>query len=150
MPDTTNPAPPTPNDLGPATSSEDAQSGLERERLASKSELERERYRQETQRQQREHDLRIGFAGYIYWLVAVWLVVVVCILIWQGVTPQTRLSDSVLITLLTTTTINVLGLLLTVARYLFPSPGGPPRPDKPTARESTPRRSRRSPPRSAA
>lgn len=35
-------------------------------------------------------------------------------------TPEKHLSDTVLVTLLTTTTINVLGLLYFVANYLFP------------------------------
>jgi hypothetical protein len=53
--------------------------------------------------------------------VAGWMVFVVAVLLLQGFGSRTgfHLSDKVLITLLTTTTINVLGIFYVVVRYFF-------------------------------
>lgn len=56
----------------------------------------------------------------IFWLVFFYLAVVFCIVIWQGIVcPEYRLSDKVLIALLTTTTVNIIGLLFLVIKYVF-------------------------------
>jgi hypothetical protein len=54
-------------------------------------------------------------------VVAVWLLLVYFILI--GNDKYFKLSDTVLITLVTTTTLNVLGLPIIVLRNLFPEKG---------------------------
>lgn len=64
---------------------------------------------------------RKNFAKKSFWLVAVWLVVMCSIVVVVGL-GYLRLSDAVLITLITTTTVNVLGIFLGVTRYLFYRP----------------------------
>jgi hypothetical protein len=65
-------------------------------------------------------DERKKYANQIFCLVAVWLVLMGVILLWQGFNwNHFQLSDSVLIAVVTTTTIGVVGLLLVVAKYLF-------------------------------
>jgi hypothetical protein len=60
------------------------------------------------------------YAVRIFWLVFSWLAVVLGIIIWQGIVPSSvRLSNTVLITLLSTTTINMIGLLIIVIKYVF-------------------------------
>ncbi len=57
----------------------------------------------------------------VYWVIAivsVWLLIVSSILFLQG-TSCVQLSDAVLITLLSTTTINILGLPLIILKGLF-------------------------------
>lgn len=72
-----------------------------------------------------DRDERKSYASKLYWLVLVWLVVILLIIIFQGLQslPGThfyfKLSDKVLITLITTTTANVAAFFLVVVRYLF-------------------------------
>jgi hypothetical protein len=54
----------------------------------------------------------------IFVLICMWLVLVGIVLIASG-NGNLHYSDSVLITLLTTTTANVIGLFVFVAKYLF-------------------------------
>lgn len=66
--------------------------------------------------------LRYSYANNIFGLVCIYLVVVGFIVVSSGRTfVDFHLSDSVLITLLTTTTANVLTLFVLVVKYLFPS-----------------------------
>lgn len=54
-----------------------------------------------------------------------WMIAVVLLLVWQGFGSKIgffHLSDSVLITLLTTTTANVLGLFYLALKYLYANP----------------------------
>ncbi len=84
--------------------------------------LRKDRYAQTTGYLRQENQLRLRFAFVLFVLVLLWLLAVLGVLIWQGLlTTERRLSDPVLIALLSTTTANVLGLLLAVTRYLFPS-----------------------------
>jgi uncharacterized coiled-coil protein SlyX len=72
-----------------------------------------------------DRDERKSYASKLYWLVLVWLVIILLIVFFQGVhyLPGTsfsfKLSDVVLITLITTTTANVAAFFLVVVRYLF-------------------------------
>lgn len=60
------------------------------------------------------------FAIGIYILVLLSLLSLFWIIKWQGSLPVIlRLNDKVLITLLSTTTVNILGLLYLVIRYIF-------------------------------
>jgi hypothetical protein len=85
-------------------------------------ELEKRRYQQETDQIKSIHELRVSTARKLFWFVCGWLAAVVAVLLSQlFFSKDARLSDNVLITLITTTTINVIGLFLAVTRYLFPS-----------------------------
>lgn len=121
---------PTPEDIGqtgPLPTPDDR--ARAEQRVYTLPELRRLRYEQETRRRALELKLRLGTAVAVYLLVIGWLIAVILILVWQGwpnKTAENRLSDSVLITLLATTSINIIGLLAAVVRYLFPakSPSG--------------------------
>lgn len=83
-------------------------------------------------------ELRQTFAAYAYKIVKWWMIIVVVIVAFQGLTwpssvmikdkpwnvPIFELSDAAMIALLTTTTINVIGLLLAVTLNLFPPKKG--------------------------
>lgn len=60
------------------------------------------------------------YANLAFTLVSIWLTLVLAIFVSAGL-GNLSYSDSVLITLLTTTTIEVIGIFLIVARYLFPA-----------------------------
>jgi len=72
-----------------------------------------------------DRDERKSYASKLYWLVLVWLAIILLIVLFQGLyaVPGTplifKLSDWVLITLITTTTANVAAFFLVVVRYLF-------------------------------
>jgi hypothetical protein len=70
-----------------------------------------------------------AFLGMAWW----WLCKVADIVNHQSEEGHAHLSDAVLVALLTTTTLNVLGLLFFVANYLFPKQGRltPPSPPQP-------------------
>ncbi|MDY7095194.1 MAG: hypothetical protein SX243_19635 [Acidobacteriota bacterium] len=63
--------------------------------------------------------LRRRYAGWLFLLLVVWLVGIYGLLIWMGL--RGPLSDAVLIAALGTTTANVIGLFIVVARYIFPN-----------------------------
>lgn len=66
-------------------------------------------------------DMRSVFAQNIFTLVCIYLVVVGFFLWQSGMTFRDfKLSDKVLITLLTTTSANIISLLVFVVKYLFP------------------------------
>lgn len=68
------------------------------------------------------HDLRLEYVGRIFWLVAVWLVcVVLCVTISGFGLCGFRLSDTVLVAFISSTTVNVVGLFVLVAKWMFPS-----------------------------
>jgi hypothetical protein len=65
---------------------------------------------------------RKKYARSIFWVILGWMVFVAGIIIaclWLFAVHKPILSDAVLITLLTTTTANVLGLFVLVVQYLF-------------------------------
>ncbi|GGC02552.1 hypothetical protein [Dyadobacter sediminis] len=84
---------------------------------------------------------RKKYAGYIFWMVSVWLITVVIIVWLNGLgevycynflDPLLRtgvkyihfrfsLSDTVIITLITTATVNITTFFLVVTKYLFPN-----------------------------
>lgn len=65
---------------------------------------------------------RKKYAGRVFWLVVFWLLAVGAMLFMQGLKScfSFQLSDTVLITAITTTTASVVGIFLIVANYLFP------------------------------
>lgn len=69
-----------------------------------------------------DREQRKQFSIWILGIVCVYLLIVLVLLYLTGFS-LTILSDTVLVALLTTTTANVIGLLVIVARYLFPRNG---------------------------
>lgn len=66
---------------------------------------------------------RKKYAGRIFSLLAFWLVGIFLLLLMQGVLSPHKwfaLSDGVLIAAIGGTTVNVIGIFVVVARYLFP------------------------------
>ncbi|KAB2914478.1 MAG: hypothetical protein F9K23_13710 [Bacteroidetes bacterium] len=69
-------------------------------------------------------EARKDFANLIFTLVCVWLFFILVIVIATG-KGNLVLSDTVLVALITTTTINVCGFLYVIAKFLFPSKENP-------------------------
>lgn len=81
-----------------------------------------ERQRGSLRNQQLAQDLemRKGYARCLFLVLCAWLLFIVGLLVFQGFGwYDFSLSDSVLIAALGTTTVNVIGLFVLVARYLF-------------------------------
>ena len=70
---------------------------------------------EEIERCKDEHKLRKHFLNLVFWFVVMFVVATLLIVV------LSELSDKVLITLLTTTTANVIGILLIAFKWLFPS-----------------------------
>ena len=72
-----------------------------------------------------EYDLeaRKTYAERIFWLVVFWIIVVLYIVVCSGYWYGPKLSDGVLIALITGLSVNVIGLLVIVINYLFPKRG---------------------------
>lgn len=86
-----------------------------------KKSLENERLKAEIEDLVQDRDQRKTYANRLFWLVAVWLVVIGLIVLLHGFShvPFT-LSGTVLTTLIGSTTVSVLGLFAIVVNYLFP------------------------------
>jgi hypothetical protein len=70
---------------------------------------------------QQDIDLRREFAGKIYWLVIIWVLAILAIVVLQGFRIcNFELSNSVLLALIGSSTLNIVGLLYVVTHYLFP------------------------------
>lgn len=65
---------------------------------------------------------RKNYADKIFTLVVVWLISILGLLIAQGM-KGIYLSENVLITIIGGTTVNVLGIFVIVANYIFHRPG---------------------------
>jgi len=81
--------------------------------------------REELKQLQDTHGLRLDYTGHIFKLVCAWLAcVVACVVLsgfgWRGF----KLPDSVLIAFITSTTVNVVGLFVLVAKWMFPAGSG--------------------------
>jgi hypothetical protein len=87
------------------------------------------RFAEELKSLKQDRTERKGYATRLYWLVSIWLVVILFFVFVQGVGTipfaglHFAISDTVLITLITTTTANVAAFLLVVVRYLFKAGG---------------------------
>ncbi len=88
-----------------------------------KKDLERNR-KEMLENNNLDQDIKLKnfLARAVTWMVVGWLVAVFVILIIQACYHH-GFSDSVLITLLSTTTLNILSMLYIIARYLFPNTG---------------------------
>lgn len=86
-------------------------------KLTQKSlELELKNEELTDKRQNREE--RKKYAKWIFWLLVAYVVVVMVLLYFCGF-HLTTLSESVLVTLLSTTTVNMIGIFIVVTKYLF-------------------------------
>lgn len=65
-------------------------------------------------------DMRKRYAEHIFTFVSLYMFGVFFILVLSGSPSSFKMSDTVLVTLLGTTTANVIGVLVIVAKYLFP------------------------------
>lgn len=69
------------------------------------------------------HSLRLSYTGKIFWLVVGWLVSVVVCVAMSGLSKWGfKLSDGVMIAFITSTTVNVIGLFVLVAKWMYPAP----------------------------
>lgn len=65
---------------------------------------------------------RKNYAGKIFWLVCGWLLVLAAIVGCTGLGVMS-LSDTVLVALISGASVNIIGLMVIVANYLFPKNG---------------------------
>jgi hypothetical protein len=95
---------------------------LERERLLI------QKLNQDINSRQQDIDARKKFGTWIFIMVVAWLAVIIWIVISVGVgyilTFKIQLSDSVILGLIGSTTINVTAFFLVVTKYLFPAGQG--------------------------
>ena len=82
--------------------------------------LEKRRFEVEIDAKKQEQRLQQWFAYWAVGLVSVWLVFVAVLLVLVGMSCIS-LSNSVLMTLLATTTVNVIALSIVMAKGLFPN-----------------------------
>ncbi len=88
--------------------------------------LEVKRYQFELDELHQNMAERKGYARKLFVMLCVWLAIILGITIFNGIVKLAsgdyvfRLSDTILVTLITTTTANVAAFFLVVTRYLFP------------------------------
>lgn len=73
---------------------------------------------------QQNREQRKEYAGKIFWLVCAWLAALVLI-VWNTGTRFLFLSDAIVIALISGASVNIIGLMVIVANYLFPKNGNP-------------------------
>lgn len=66
---------------------------------------------------------RKTYAERVFWLVAIWIGLVLCIVVLSGYEIGPKIADGVLVALITGLSVNVIGLLAIVINYLFPKRG---------------------------
>jgi hypothetical protein len=118
IPDQDAPDEYSPDLLPDETTQPDLGASLERHELLCR-ELELKTKEHELQVEKSMLSQRKVYAGSIFLSSAAWLFFIGRV-VWCAGCKQVALSDPVLIALITTTTINVLGLFYIVARWLFP------------------------------
>lgn len=101
-----------------SSSDEDTRRIYERQQADDQHELAQ----QSIKDRKRDRKMRVDYANKIHCLVCWWLFILFLLLLLQGY-GATQFSDSVLIAILTGTTIDILGLMVIVANYLFPKNG---------------------------
>lgn len=98
---------------------------IQRSRLKEdlrKAQLENDLIDERKQGAKQDREQRKMFADRIFSLVTCYLLFVFFLVFFSGSGfGRMSISDNVLIAILTTMTVNVIGLLVIVARYLFPS-----------------------------
>lgn len=83
--------------------------------------LKKEEQKLKNEEKRQDINMRKVYADHIFTLVSLYMFAVFFILILNGSPSSFHLSDTVLVTLLGTTTANVIGVLIVVAKYLFPN-----------------------------
>jgi hypothetical protein len=84
------------------------------------------RFVEEVKSLKQDRTERKGYASKLYFLVLIWLGVILFLVFMQGAgfipfsSLSFNLSDTVIITLISSTTANIAAFLLIVVRYLFP------------------------------
>lgn len=109
------------NDLGTILSNADENTPSDE---AAYSKLLQREKKESIKGKAQDRKQRKSFASKIYWLTIAWLCVIGFMLIFQGFLGPLgcfHLSDRVLITLISGASINIIGLMAIVIRYLFPS-----------------------------
>ena len=97
--------------------------GDSEENVTKEREKESKLDKQNREQKKDVHQKRIEYFSKIYWMCVIYLIFVALILSFymqQRIFNIILLSDSVLITLLGTTTINVLGLFVIAMKWLYP------------------------------
>ena len=94
--------------------------------VAEKLDIERSQLFAELESFRQDTTERKKYAGRIFWVCAGWVMSIFAILILNGFGSVIgfRLSDSVLLAAIGSTTANILGIFYIVARYLFPKRNG--------------------------
>ena len=87
---------------------------------ATAAQLELSLRREELESRIQDRKQRKVFSYVIFGFVCLYMVAVLCVTYEVG-TGKLMLNDGILITLLGTTTIDIIGLFAIVARYLFPN-----------------------------
>ncbi len=91
--------------------------------------LERDRHQQDMEDRAAARGQRKVYAGRVFILVCSWITAIFGLLLCQvfgarWVPAYRPLSDSVLIALISSTTVNLIGTLIIVLNYIFRSPNG--------------------------
>lgn len=97
---------------------DDVEERIRKEELR-KLELQNESLEGENKGDAQDREQRKDFADRIFSFVCNYMIFVCIVLFLKASTPQFYLSDNVIITLLGTTTANVIGILIIVVTYLF-------------------------------
>lgn len=108
-------------DLGTIRVPTNILSSPDQETLEEIRSLEIEQARTLLKGQQQDIAARQKYARNIFWMIIVWLIAIYVLVIMEGLNII-NLADSVLITFISGTTINVIALLGFVVKYLFSSP----------------------------
>lgn len=80
--------------------------------------IENNRKKEELKTAKQNREERKKYAKWIFWLLVCYVLVVMVLLYFCGF-RLTTLSETVLVTLLSTTTVNMIGIFLVVTKYLF-------------------------------
>lgn len=83
--------------------------------------LRNDRYSDENEHWKKIYELRAQYIPYLFFMVVGWLIFAAVTVLLTGL-ELLKISDAVLIALITTTTATVLGIFIIVAKWLFPSP----------------------------
>lgn len=97
---------------------DDVEERIRKEELR-KLELQNESLEGENKGDAQDREQRKDFADRIFSFVCNYMIFVCIVLFLKAITPQFYLSDNIIITLLGTTTANVIGILIIVVTYLF-------------------------------
>ncbi|MDB5205074.1 MAG: hypothetical protein JWR72_149 [Flavisolibacter sp.] len=106
-------------DTSPSTKVNPAQTyEQEKEVLQNKQYYETLLLKVQVERFRQDNEGRKVLRDAIFTVTVVWMLLVL-LMVWQSGAGKIKLSDSVLITLITTTTANVFGFLYVVVNYLY-------------------------------